>query len=946
MRPGTRVANRYVIERKLAQGGMSAVFVAMDTKFDRMVALKLAFPETTDYESFRLRFRREAVIGAMLGRLSTGFVRALDWGELEDGSLYLVMDLVPDARELDIVTGPRHERLERLARAATLVQEVHSLEIVHRDLKPANFLTSAQGEIHLADFGLAKLLSEPEDPAQQNLKIGHLTSTGLALGTPYYMAPEQASAKHVDLRADVYPLGVMLFLALTNELPYQGTLPELLSLQQRVLAGLAPAPNPRERDATVPPELDALCRRAMALDPDKRLRSVTAFLESLLPHVSRSAVARNRPTRMFTQRHAPAAAPPPAALPPPRRVEPQHDSGALELRSQAFDPASVMADAPDRTTRRAGAPAPARPLPDIDVPRAEAPQLPPLPSHMKPVEGEELTFEHERDGSILVWVPAGSFYPGVVEGDDDGDGGATRRAVRVEGFYLGRYPVTWAQYLHFCHETGRQPPTPSFAVEDDHPVHNVSWDDAQTYCAWAGLRLPTALEWELAARGTDGRLYPWGHEPPDETRCNWAQHPDYGRQTTTPVGMFPDGVSPSGCFDMAGNVLEWVHEGDRPAEAGAAAEGLTRELRGGAYGLEEPFCEAIRGVFLPAETQAAHVGFRVARSATRDSQLLDRTVATRSHRRTLAHADPRAVSQPQRQVLQALEDALPWFAQNVSAPKGKEIKFTHEEAKLGLSVILTDPLARYGFIEQRVTYEQALMQGRPTPMANLLLTANAVAFYSRGLRVVVGDDRLRYRRELLLDPMGTRPVDVEALAHATDLLIREWSQAFQAVKLAQQGTLWPDAAGAFVSAGRKAGSDDAAAIVETRLVGSFSTELLSGGKLLVGRDDDPDPNGRIVLTCHDDEVAAEVLVHAWAPPLDEVVAVKSGDRAPMVNALLEELNDKNATRPYVLTWDPKRGVVARAHLCGAGIMPGAEAIGQFMELLIETRRMESIETIR
>ncbi|MCW8139143.1 MAG: serine/threonine protein kinase, partial [Planctomycetota bacterium] len=292
MRPGTRVANRYVIERKLAQGGMSAVFVALDTKFDRAVALKLAFPETTDYESFRLRFRREAVIGAMLGRLSTGFVRALDWGELEDASLYLVMDLVVDARELELVTGPRHERLERLARAAALVEEVHGLDIVHRDLKPANFLTSPDGKLHLADFGLAKLLGDPEEERGRDHRIGHLTSTGLALGTPYYMAPEQASAKHVDLRADVYPLGVMLFLALTNELPYQGTLPELLSSQQRVLAGIDPAPTARERDATVPPELDALCRRAMALDPQKRLPSVTAFLESLLPHVSRSAVAR------------------------------------------------------------------------------------------------------------------------------------------------------------------------------------------------------------------------------------------------------------------------------------------------------------------------------------------------------------------------------------------------------------------------------------------------------------------------------------------------------------------------------------------------------------------------------------------------------------------------------------------------------------------------------
>ncbi|MBX3466919.1 MAG: SUMF1/EgtB/PvdO family nonheme iron enzyme [Planctomycetes bacterium] len=931
MRPGTRVANRYVIERKLAQGGMSAVFVALDTKFDRAVALKLAFPETTDYESFRLRFRREAVIGAMLGRLSTGFVRALDWGELEDSSLYLVMDLVVDARELELVTGPRHERLERLARAAALVEEVHGLDIVHRDLKPANFLTSPDGQLHLADFGLAKLLGDPEEERGRDHRIGHLTSTGLALGTPYYMAPEQASAKHVDLRADVYPLGVMLFLALTNELPYQGTLPELLSSQQRVLAGIDPAPTARERDATVPPELDALCRRAMALDPQKRLPSVTAFLESLLPHVSRSAVARARPTRMLTQRHAPQPAPP--------RREPEAEP--LELRSQAFDPGSVMADA--ASGRRPGASsAPTRPAGAAAPPASSGP--PPPPSQLKPIEGEELAFEHERDGSILVWVPAGSFYPGVVEGEGDEEGGITRRAARVEGFYLGRYPITWAQYLHFCHETGRPPPSPSFAVDDDHPVHNVSWDDAQTYCAWAGVRLPTALEWEFAARGADGGPFPWGHEPPDEARCNWAQHPEYGRRTTTPVGLFPDGLSPTGCFDMAGNVLEWVHEGDRPTDGAGA--GLTRELRGGAYSLEDGFCDATRGVFLPGETQAPHVGFRVARSATSDSQLLDRTVATRSHRRTLVHADPRAVSQAQRQALQALEDALPWFAQGVSPARGKEIKFTHEEANVGLSVLLTDPLARYAFLEQRVSYQPALMTGRPTPAANLLLTANAIALYSRGLRVVITQDRLRYRREVLLDPTGVKVIDVEVLRHTTDLLIREWSQAFQALKLAQQGLLWAEAAGGFVSAGRPSGDDDAASTVETRLIGSFSTELLSGGKLLVGRDDEPDPAGRIVLTCHEDELCAEALVHAWAPPLDEVVAVKSGDRAPMINALLEELNDKNATRPYALTWDPKRGVVARAHLCGAGIMPTAEQIGQFIELLIETRRMETIETIR
>lgn len=224
----------------------------------------------------------------------------------------------------------------------------------------------------------------------------------------------------------------------------------------------------------------------------------------------------------------------------------------------------------------------------------------------------------------MVLVPAGEFTMGTDDGLEDE---CPAHRVFVSDFYIGAHPVTNAQYAEFVKATGRRAPYhwKDGAIPeglDDHPVVSVGWHDAVAYCRWrseqtgAVYRLPTEAEWEKAARGTDGRAWPWGNEF-DPEKCNTAEGRGKG---TTPVTQFPEGRSPYGCYDMAGNVWEWTSSlyRDYPYKADDGRENPEAEgrrvLRGGSwFNMAGSARSAYRGKETPDYAHGAF-GFRCVRA--------------------------------------------------------------------------------------------------------------------------------------------------------------------------------------------------------------------------------------------------------------------------------------------------------------------------------------------
>lgn len=163
-----------------------------------------------------------------------------------------------------------------------------------------------------------------------------------------------------------------------------------------------------------------------------------------------------------------------------------------------------------------------------------------------------------RDHAVMVWVPAGEFHMG--SGNDDKDAFADEKPqhrVYLDGYWIYKHDVTVADYKAFCISTSRaMPEAPPWGWIDSHPMVNVTWEDACAYALWAGAKLPTEAQWEKAARGADGQKYPWGNN----WEAQYCRHGSRDTNRTAPVGSYTQDISPYGCMDMGGNVMQWCHD--------------------------------------------------------------------------------------------------------------------------------------------------------------------------------------------------------------------------------------------------------------------------------------------------------------------------------------------------------------------------------------------------
>ncbi len=264
LEPGQRVGDRYTLIERIGSGGMADVWSADDSMLGRQVALKFLHERFAQDQQFVERFRREAQAAA--GLQHPNVVGVYDRGE-HDGRHWIAMEYVQGASLKDLIG-----RGLSLAEAVEIVRQIlagarfaHERGIVHRDLKPHNVLVDAEGRARVADFGIARA------------GASEITQTGSVLGTAQYLSPEQAQGLEVKETSDLYSIGVILYEALTGQVPFQAETAVAIALKQ-----VSERPRrPSELNPQVPPAFDAVVLKALAKDPENRFQSAGEFLRAL-----------------------------------------------------------------------------------------------------------------------------------------------------------------------------------------------------------------------------------------------------------------------------------------------------------------------------------------------------------------------------------------------------------------------------------------------------------------------------------------------------------------------------------------------------------------------------------------------------------------------------------------------------------------------------------------
>jgi formylglycine-generating enzyme required for sulfatase activity/predicted Ser/Thr protein kinase len=652
---------RYVIIRLLGRGGMGAVYLAHDSQLDRAVALKVPHREFAQNASVRERFLREARAAARFHH--PNFCPIHDIGEI-DGIPYLTMAYIEGGTLASAIERgqpwDQRKAAEIVRQLAVALGEAHRQGIVHRDLKPANVMMDSRGGLVLMDFGLARRF-EGDDPT--------LTAAGTVMGTPGYMSPEQAEGriKEIGPRSDVYSLGVMLYELISGRRPFEGTVVRVLAM---ILT--AEPSSPSTHHPEVSPALEKICLKAMAKEIQDRYASMQDLAGALTAFLAAEAVL-------------PLAVTPPTVTPSAVPLEPA--SGLDAIRSGPVKRDRLEGRTPRRgrsILTRVGVIALAAVLllgilfATTNLGRTRVRVHPQAPG--SPPRPDEPVITSEVLGLKLRLIPAGEFEMGSDASDpdavdDETVNGKKHHVQLSRPFYLGATEVTVGQFRKFVEAQGYQTDaeqdgrgangwdekhgtfkldrkfnwrSPGFPQQDDHPVVNVSWNDAQAFCEWLSkaegqaYRLPTEAEWEYACRAGQSTRFSSGDAPDSlATVANvddgtatakekakakekhpggkLAIDPKDGFTFTAPVGRFHS--NDFGLLDMHGNVWEWCEDwfvqhyyAESPSiDPKNSSDGLTRVIRGGSWSDLPRDCRAANRNAGAPNNRSSLLGFRVAR---------------------------------------------------------------------------------------------------------------------------------------------------------------------------------------------------------------------------------------------------------------------------------------------------------------------------------------------
>jgi formylglycine-generating enzyme required for sulfatase activity/serine/threonine protein kinase len=658
---GRTIADKYAIEGVVGEGGFATVYRATHLLWRRPVALKvfkaLGDFSATDRQKLLDAFVQEGALLSDLSARTAAIVQARDIAmlSLETGESvpYIVLEWL-DGASLDLVLADEKARglpvrtfaeaIQLLEPAAEALALAHRKGVAHRDVKPGNIfvLGEPRGDatVKLLDFGIAKVVSD----AQKMAGTFTRTSGQVTSFTPAYGAPEQFSRSHGSTGpwTDVFSLALVLVETISGRDPLEGD--DFLQLGVASSSGER-RPTPRTLGVDVPDEIEAVFAKAVAVRVGERWQTVGEFWNALRLALRLGPLrGATLPVHDGGRDQASGSKPPIGTAPTVARLPEASASSphAVEASSAASGTGSTTMSR-RRGSGKMGAfvvlgigallavglvrfAVVSRPTAAI-APVAGSPVV---PAAAAPHGATSVTRpDHEPSGACpqgMIAIPGGSFFMG----SDDGLP-LERPAHQVElgPYCIDEFEVTVEKYKA-CSDAGRCKRAGTANLSSDlddeqrkafdplcnardplgrsnHPINCIDWDMADKFCREDGKRLPTEAEWEFAARGPDGRRYPWGDDDPSPGLLNacgaecvaWGRkngidekamyNADDGFANTAPVGSFPKGASRYGVQDVVGNVWEWVNDyyGPYPKEEQkrptGPASGVERVVRGGSW---------------------------------------------------------------------------------------------------------------------------------------------------------------------------------------------------------------------------------------------------------------------------------------------------------------------------------------------------------------------------